>query len=232
MLCYQATGVELIRKIDWDGIFTFGLTVLVVLVTIGGALVVAVHRVVATAKMRVSDDQASGQLVVPGKRLVCDRPDGDFRIRLRCAATLAKMDDCNRIVLLGGVTAGSTLSEAAAGEAFLRSLPGGGRLRIICESASRDTLTNLRNVRDILANGPSNSGPLTLISNRYHLARLGLIADSLGIEHLLWPAENGFQVDFSAIATLVREAMFFLWFKVGKKWAVVTRNRRMLARVT
>lgn len=232
MLRYPATGVERIRKIDWDGVFTFGLAVLVVLVTIGGALVVALRRVVATAKIRVGDDEASAQLVVPGKRLVGDGPDSDFRIRLRCAATLARMDDRSRIVVLGGVTAGSTVSEAAAGEAFLRSLPGGGRLRIVRESASRDTLTNLRNLRDILANGSSFSGPLTLISNRYHLARLGLIADSLGIEHLLWPAENGFQVDLSMIATLVREAMFLLWFGVGKKWAVATRNRRMLARVT
>jgi uncharacterized SAM-binding protein YcdF (DUF218 family) len=221
-----------VRKVDWDGVLTLGLTVLVVLTTLGGALFVVVHRVVAVARMCVANEEAAGLLLVPGKRLLGDRPDGEFCVRLRRAAALARTNDGNRIVVLGGVTEGSALSEAAAGEAFLRSLPGGRGLRIMRESASLNTLTNLRNVRDMLGHSLSCKGPVTLISNRYHLARLGLIADSLGIEHVLWPAEDRLRVDLSMIARFFREAMFCLWFRVGKQWAVLTRNGRMLGRVT
>jgi len=218
--------------IDWDGLFTFGLTVLVIVGTLGAALIVAVRRVVTVARMRVDSENATELLIVPGKRLVQDRPDGDFSARLRRAAALSQAKNRRRILILGGKTASSTISEAEAGEIFLRSLPGTGDLSILQESASRNTLSNLRNVRDMLSESLSCDGQVTLISNRYHLARLGLIADSLGVAHILWPAEDKLRLDSPMVLTLVREGLFWLWFRVGKLWALLTRNSRMLARVT
>ena len=72
----------------------------------------------------------------------------------------------------------------------------------------------------------------TLISNRYHLARIGLIASSLGIAYRLWPAEDRFAPALRLWPTLIRESVFYLWFVVGKGWATLTGNTRMLARVT
>jgi len=218
--------------IDWDGLFTFGLTVVVIVGTLGAALIVAVQRVMTVARMRVDNEKVTELLIVPGKRLVQDRPDRDYRARLRRAAMLSQAKDHRRILILGGKTANSAISEAEAGEIFLRSLPGAGDLSILLESASRNTLTNLRNVRDLLSNSLNCNGRVTLISNRYHLARLGLIADSLGLAHLLWPAEDGLRLNATLALTLVREALFWLWFRVGKRWALLTRNVRMLARVT
>lgn len=218
--------------IDWDGLFTFGLTVFVIIATLGAALIVAVRRVVTVARMHVDSASATELLIVPGKRLVEDKPDGDFRARLLRAAALSRVKAPRRILILGGMTTSSAVSEAEAGETFLRSLPGVENRWILRESASRNTLTNLRNVRDMLKETLSCDGRVTLISNRYHLARLGLIADSLGLQHVLWPAEDHLQVDFSMLLTLVREALFWLWFGVGKRWALLTRNVRMLARVT
>lgn len=218
--------------IDWDGLFTFGLTVLVIVGTLGAALIVAVQRVVTVARMHVHSASATELLIVPGKRLVEDKPDGDFGARLRRAAELSQAKYHRRILILGGKTAAAAVSEAEAGEIFVRSLPGAGDLSILQESASRNTLSNLRNVRDMLGESLNCGGRVTLISNRYHLARLGLIADSLGVAHLLWPAEDSLRLNAAMALTLVREALFWLWFRVGKRWALLTRNARMLARVT
>jgi uncharacterized SAM-binding protein YcdF (DUF218 family) len=137
----------------------------------------------------------------------------------------------HRILILGGHTGGASLSEAEAGERQLRSLPGGEALRIGLEQASGDTLTNLRNLREML--GDRGAQPLTLITNRYHLARVSQMAASLGLAHKLCPAEGtrtGLRL--TALPRWILEVFYVTWFATGKLWARLTRNRRMLDRVT
>jgi len=71
----------------------------------------------------------------------------------------------------------------------------------------------------------------TLVSSRSHLARIGMIATSLGIPHRLWPAEDRFAPNAANLLALSTEAFYVLWFATGRGWARITRNRRMLARV-
>ncbi len=217
--------------IDRDALFTVCLTLLVSLLTLGAANLWALYRVVAAARARPDPGMASTLILVPGKRLVEGRPDADFERRLLGAAALSALDPRHLILILGGVTGDARVSEAAAGARFLRELPNGGSLRIELESDSRDTLTNLRNVRELLARR-SGGTQATLISNRYHLARIGLIAESLKIGHRLWPAEERFAPGAALWPALLRESFFYLWFLVGKGWATLTRNARMLGRVT
>lgn len=216
---------------DWDALLTFTLTLLVSLGTLGIANLLALSRVVSTARVRLAEIETGRLLLVPGKRLVDGRPDGDFEYRLRRAAELSAHQPNHRILILGGVTGNAPVSEAAAGARFIRSLPDGESLHVELESTSRDTLTNLRNVRDMLRQRPDDTDAI-LISNRYHLARIGLIADSLGIAHRLCPAEHRFGNALTLWPVLLRESFFYLWFVVGKGWAILTRNRRMLERVT
>jgi uncharacterized SAM-binding protein YcdF (DUF218 family) len=218
-------------RTDWDALFTLCLTLVASLLTLGTANCFALYRVVRAARVRVDTHRASPLILVPGKRLIDHRPDADFERRLRCAAQLSAREPAHLILILGGVTGDSQVSEADAGARFLRALPNGGALRIELESASRDTLTNLRNVRALLARR-SATMVATLISNRYHLARIGLIATSLGIAHRLWPAEDPREPGAAPWPALLRESFFYLWFMVGKGWATLTRNARMLARVT
>jgi uncharacterized SAM-binding protein YcdF (DUF218 family) len=218
-------------RIDRDALLTLGLTLLVSLLSLGAANLFALSRVVSAARVRVDIRDASPLILVPGKRLIGQRPDADFESRLRRAAALSALHPGHRILILGGVTGDARISEAEAGARFLRSLPNGDTLRIELESASRDTLTNLRNVRPLLAQCPGGLSA-TLISNRYHLARIGLIAASLAIGHRLWPAEERFAPGPRLWSTLVRESMFYLWFVVGKGWARLTGNARMLGRIT
>lgn len=220
---------------DWDVLLTLTLTLLVSLGTLGTANLWAVSRVVSAARVRFTEIESgieSGRLLlIPGKRLVDGRPDGDFECRLRRAAGLSARQPNHLILILGGMTGNAPVSEAAAGARFIRSLPNGESLHVEQESASQDTLTNLRNVRDLLRDRPDDTNAI-LISNRYHLARIGLIADSLGIAHRLCPAEDRFGHAVTIWPVLLRESFFYLWFVVGKGWAILTRNRRMLERVT
>jgi uncharacterized SAM-binding protein YcdF (DUF218 family) len=216
---------------DWDAILTLTLTLFVSLGTLGTANLLALSRVVSTARVRLAEMDTGSLLLVPGKRLVDGRPDGDFECRLRRAAGLSAHQPNHLILILGGVTGNSPVSEAAAGARFIRSLPNGESLRVEQESASRNTLTNLRNVRDMLRYRLNDTDTI-LISNRYHLARIGLIANSLGIAHRLCPAEDRFGNAWTNWPALLRESFFYLWFVVGKGWAILTRNRRMLKRIT
>ena len=219
------------RPVDWDGVVTFGLALAVVLLSAGTAYVVAALRVLRTARVAVPSPQDGEWLLVPGKRLRDGGPDCDFAARLRRAAALAGCAPGYPICILGGRTGGQPITEAAAGAAFLRALPGGERLQLHLEAESRDTLTNLRNVRELLDRWAPGAG-LILVSNRYHLARLGLLAASLGLHYRLCPAEPHLSRDWSTARHLFTEAFYCLWFQVGKGWATLIRSRRMLGRVT
>lgn len=216
--------------IDWDGVGTFAMTVLVGFAFAGLPFVISGFWVLGKG-LGARNDTGSDLLVVFGKRLAGDRPDGDYQARLRTAARLAAGRPGHRILILGGHTGGGRLTEAAAGEALLRDLPDGGVLNIGREEASVDTLTNLRNVRDMLRG--SDPLPLTLITNRYHLARVGQMAGSLGLPHHCCAAEGiRSALRPSALVRWPMEAFYVTWFATGKLWATLTRNRRMLARVT
>jgi uncharacterized SAM-binding protein YcdF (DUF218 family) len=216
--------------IDWDGLGTFALTMLVGAATAGLPFLIAAARVLRVG-LGTADGAGSDLLVVFGKRLVQDRPDRDYRARLTTAARLAAGRAQHRILILGGRTGDASLTEAEAGERLLRTLPGGERLNIDLEQGSGDTLTNLRNLRELLAG--TDLRPLTLITNRYHLARVAQMAASLGLAHRCCAAEGvGAALRPSWLARWPLEAFYVAWFATGKLWATLTRNRRMLARVT
>jgi len=221
------------RQLDWDGLFTITLTVAVVLATFGLAYFYWLKRVIGTARaVNASRTENSGWLVVPGKRLIGNRPDADFRQRLDRAATLARPPFAGRLAILGGRTANATLSEAQAGADYLELSVMNPDLSLILEGQSRNTLTNLRNLRELANRENDRQARFLIVSNRYHLARLGLMAASLGLRHRLEPAEPRLSHRAATLVQLAREGFFCLWFVVGKEWATITRNRRMLARVT
>ncbi|WP_170164681.1 YdcF family protein [Thiocapsa rosea] len=216
--------------IDRDEIGTFALTCLVGVAGLGLPFLVAFARVLAVG-LRTKADGATGVVVVFGKRLVEDRPDRDYRARLETAARVAAVSS-RRILILGGRTGGARITEAEAGEQMLRELPGDYELRIALEQTSHDTLTNLRNARELMAQSESRE-PLTLVSNRYHLARVGQMATSLGLRYRLCAAEDvATALRPSSLHRWLIEGFYVAWFATGKTWARLTRNRRMVARVT
>src|SRR5687768_9780051 len=109
-----------------------------------------------------------------GKHAPRGRIDADFAARLERAATLWSQRPPGHFILLGGGAPDEpSEAEVARGALLARGLSAGPALCL--EARSRDTLQNLRNAREMLA-GPSGQGQprVTLLSNRYHLARCAL----------------------------------------------------------
>lgn len=217
--------------LDRDAWLTFGLTLLISAASLGIANLLALRHVLAAARLPRSNGAFVGKILVFGKRLSHERPDAEYARRLEHA--LYKYEDPLRqqLVLLGGRTRDASRSEAQAGADHLRARAAGKTLNLRLENQSTHTIENLKCVREILS--PEElSHPLLLVSNRYHLARIGLVARSLGIRYRLEPAEAHFRLDPAMLGRLAMESWFFLWFNVGKRWAQATGNRRMLNRVT
>jgi hypothetical protein len=73
---------------------------------------------------------------------------------------------------------------------------------------------------------------VTLLSNRYHLARCALFARQLGFDCELCAAEPHLPLGPRTLLRLAGEAAYVCWSDLGTRWARLIGHRRMLARVT
>ncbi len=121
------------------------------------------------------------------------------------------------------------MSEAAYGLRYLKQ-HGIRPDNIQLEEQSKNTLDNLKNARQMLQREKITQ--VTLISNRYHLARCQLIANSLKIKHTLCAAEAALKINPTLLLKLFIEGIYIHWFIVGKYWARIIKSQRMLERVT
>jgi hypothetical protein len=178
-----------------------------------------------------------------GKHAPQGRIDRDFRARLDRVIALWSERRPSRLVLLGGGAAGED-SEAQIARAAL--LAGGldHAIPLQMEQRSRDTLQNLRNARELLRGGVHATTTfasglaadrlprVTLISNRYHLARCALFARQLGFDCELCAAEPRLPFGPRTWLRLAGEAAYVCWSDIGTRWARLIGHQRMLARVT
>ena len=164
-----------------------------------------------------------------GKNAPRGHIDQDFAARLDRAVSLWQHAPQRRLVLLGGGAQGEP-SEAEVARDGLHARGFTREVAIQIESQSRDTLQNLRNARMLLGEGMRTR--VTLLSNRYHLARCALFARQLGFDWELCAAEPELRVGPRTLFRLAGEAAYVCWADLGTRWARLIRHRRMLERVT
>lgn len=170
-------------------------------------------------------------LLLFGKHAPQGRPDADFSARIARAVTLWKQAPPQIILLLGGGPPGQpSEAEVAQAALFAEGVPPHAPLRL--ETASRDTLQNLRNARRMLVDLGPDAPPVTLLSNRYHLARCALFAHQLGYRWELCAAEPRLRWTTGLCWRLAGEAAYVCLVDIGTRWARLIGHRRMLARVT
>ena len=168
-------------------------------------------------------------VLVFGKHAPHGRIDADFAVRLERAATLWREHPPREVILLGGGAPNEpTEAEVAQQSLLARNLGAGPALRL--EGHSRDTLQNLRNARDLMVGQTTRR--VTLLSNRYHLARCALFARQLGYDWELCAAEPRLPLRPSTLLHIAAEAYFVCWSDLGTRWARFIGSERMLARVT
>ncbi|TXI44457.1 MAG: YdcF family protein [Lysobacter sp.] len=169
-------------------------------------------------------------LLLFGKHAPQGRIDADFDARLERAAQLWRERPPQVIVLLGGGADGHPSEAQVAHAALLeRGVADDAPLRL--EQRSRDTLQNLRNARGLLADRAADE-PVTLLSNRYHLARCALFARQLGMRAELCAAEPALRWTPRTLYRLAGEAAYVCWIDIGTRWARRIGHRRMLGKVT
>jgi uncharacterized SAM-binding protein YcdF (DUF218 family) len=164
-----------------------------------------------------------------GKNAPRGRIDRDFAARLDRTVSLWRQAPPRGLVLLGGGARGERSEAEVARDGlyargFARDIP------LQLELQSRDTLQNLRNARELL--GARMRTKVTLLSNRYHLARCALFARQLGFDWELCAAEARLRLGPATLWRLAGEAAYVCWIDLGTRWARLTGNRRMLERVT
>lgn len=186
-------------------------------------------HVLRTARRAPSRPAGAGCLLVFGKHAPGGRIDGDFQGRLQRAADVWRQSPARPLVLLGGGF-GEGESEAELAQRRLLAAGVAADATWLLESGSRDTLQNLRNARALLGDR-TGTGPVVLLSSRYHLARCALFARWLGYEHELCAAEPALRWTPLTLWRIARESACVCWVDLGSRWARLVGDRAMLARL-
>jgi uncharacterized SAM-binding protein YcdF (DUF218 family) len=220
---------------DRDVLHAALVTLLVFVLSLGLVWIgylIHVCRVAARSPLQPPEPMTT---LVFGRRLVRDAPEKDYQQRLQRALALMRAHVTERVLLLGGRSEGSNLSEAEAGRAWLESheLPAGIVMQL--EQASVDSLENLRHARSLLQeDGPVACvlPPVALVTSRYHLARCLLLARRLGFTGVPIAAEPTLRLDRRYVVRLLAESGYLMWIDIGLRWAAFIGHQRMTERVS
>jgi len=214
-------------KSDSDGYLTMLLSLLLILITGGISLLMSWAYVFIIARRRSNHQKLYSTLLLLGKHLQNGQPDHDYRSRLHRAARLLNTKEAHCVYITGGKTRNTTVSEASAGKIFLVQKGVDARV-IFIEEDSRNTLENLKKFSAL---SEIDNKHVSLITNRYHLARSLIMAKGFGINAQPCPAEERFSYAPKNIIKTFIEAAHLHWYIVGKYWAKLTNNTQMLDRL-
>jgi len=125
-------------------------------------------------------------IVVLGAAQYNGRPSPVLRERLNHAADLFHRGVAPVLVVTGGTGTGDTVSEAVVAQRYLVGARNVPRRAVIVVAAGRSSDVSLRAAADTLG----DSRRVVLVSDGFHLLRLGIIAQDLGLEASGSPAPN------------------------------------------
>jgi len=215
-------------KTDIDGYLMFILSFIIIIATAGLSLILAWVYSLSFARRKLTDSSEFDILLVLGKCLIEDQPDDDFKLRLNRAALILTQNNTSRVFILGGKTRSANTSESSAGKEYLIQ-KGIEENKIFIEENSRNTLENLKH---FYALSDIKDQKVLLITNRYHLARSLLMAKGFGISTQACPAEDRYEYSLRNIIMTFIESFHLHWYIIGKYWAKLTNNKRMLERIS
>jgi uncharacterized SAM-binding protein YcdF (DUF218 family) len=213
-------------QIDYDGYIALILTVLLLIVTGGLGLILLMVHIWFKANLTNSNLKISTILVL-GKKLINEKPDKEFITRLKRVIKILKHNPEAQIYILGGNTGGK-ISESLAGKRFLLENNINSN-NIIIEEKSRHTLENLKNFSQIAL---LNEQTIYMLTNRYHMARSLIMASGFKMNIQPCFAEDTFKYNFKNSSKIFLEAFYCHFYLVGKYLAIITKNNRVLKRIS
>jgi len=217
---------------DRDILVAALMTALAFTATLGLLYVAHLARVCWHAGRSTTRPSERRTMLIFGRRLVDDRPEADFVARLARGRQGAWAGRTDRVLVLGGQSGGE-VSEAEAGRRWLVEQGWPATVRMELEQASIDSLENLRHARELLREAADASlPPVWLVTSRYHLARCLYLARRLGFDAAPVAAEERLPLGRRYVIRLMMEAGYLMWIDTGMRWAAVSGNRRMAARIS
>ena len=206
---------------------SFVVAALLALLGLGLPILWRLRRVLEAS--RQVDEADADAILVLGRSLVDDRPTEVFRARLDQGAELWRSGRAPRIIVAGGLTGRSTITEAEAGRRYLVDW-GVDPQAVLCEGESRHTLENLVNVRETLRS--EDWSRLLIVSDPLHQARVLALARGLGMNCGFAPAREAGRKGFLRWLRALREACLLHWYHSGVAYSRLIGNERYLSRVT
>ena len=211
------------RGFDGDARFTFLLSLLTGAATLGLSHLYFFHRVRKRARRCPHTGNNISAIAVPGHQLENGKISTDYKSRLDRAAALYQSSNNAEIRIIGG-RPHQGISEALAGRQYLLEL-GVPSSAITMEEISTNTLENMKHSRDWFA----GFDEVVLVTNRYHLERLQTLANGLTLTTQPCAAEKSVDLPLNKLLT---ETLFLHWYWAGRVYAKVTRNKRMLDKIS
>jgi len=214
-------------KIDIDGYSMLILSALIMIATAGISYLFCFKKIFNTARTTPHHCSDNVMVCVLGKKLVNEKPDKEYLLRLNRATHILENDGQSQVILLGGQTGNAKISEAFAGKEFLLS-NNIKSSQIYLEEASRNTLENIKNAIVLLK---EKDKKIVVVTNRYHLARAKQMAEGFGLDVTLCAAEERLNINFVTVFKLIIEALHVHWYISGHYYAHLTNNNRIINRV-
>lgn len=215
------------NKIDIDGYSMLLLSTVIMIATAGISYLFCLKKIIHTAKTTTHDCREDVMVCVLGKKLINEKPDEEYLLRLNRASHILNQDARSQVILLGGQTGKAKISEAYAGKKFLLK-HNIDLSRIYLEEASINTLENIKNAIILLK---EKDKKIVVVTNRYHLARVKQMAQGFGLEVMLCAAEDKLNINLVSVFKLIIEALHVHWYLSGHYYAHLTNNNRIIKRV-
>lgn len=210
-----------------DGLLMLLVSITLIALTFGLTFIFVFVYIFLIAMKTDCDEITTDHIVVLGKKLLNNRPDKDYRLRLDRVIRIVANRINVQIYVLGGVTGVSRISESDAGKCYLED-NGVQSGNIYVEEKSRDTLDNMKQLE---SSAMLKDKHIAIITNRYHLARASVMARGFGFDVERCAAEDTFTPGVAEFVTLLVETYFLHWYLSGWSYAKLTRNQRMLSRI-
>jgi len=216
------------KNLGFDGYAMLSLSMLLIILTAGLGLFTLSAYIFYIGRAATACNDRCAQYWVLGMQLKQRNVTSPYAKRLQRAHQALQHCDKSGLLILGGVTDESTLSESQAGKDYLVKL-GCDPARIEIEEFSHNTLENLKQAKTLLAKGAL---PVTLISQRYHLARSSIFASGFAIKHQLCAADDTLSFSFGNMVVVLKEAFHLHWYYCGYYWSRWTRNKTIQSRIS
>lgn len=188
---------------------SFGLlaAVLLLIATLGVVNAVSIYQY-----SLLSETQRADCAIVAGAGIADSQPSPVFKERLNHAFALYRQGYAPIIILTGGTSAGSSLSDAAIARTYLLT-KGVSEKAILLEEKSRVTRENFRYARQIMA--AHHLRTALLVSDPLHMKRAMLIARDEGIDARPSPTPTTRYRSFEArLSFLIRETFYYSGYQL------------------